>query len=158
MAFAARITFETGWEIELIAGFRVKEQVNEGIQYFIEQMILARHRHFGVSSEQGQGRLFDEAEVLVLDTSEAQDIAPLPAAAARVATPPVVKARVEIVHDVHEVERTCPCGTPMVEIGQDVSEQLDIVPMQIRVLRHRVSVPRQTLASLPATRCNRCTT
>jgi hypothetical protein len=31
---------------------------------------------------------------------------------------------------------SCPCGTPMVEIGQDVSEQLDIVPMQVRVLRH----------------------
>ena len=53
-------------------------------------MILARHRHFGASAEQGQGRLFNEAEVLSLDTSEAQDIAPLPAAAAPVATPPVV--------------------------------------------------------------------
>lgn len=41
-----------------------------------------------------------------------------------------------MVHDVPEHERTCPCGTPMVEIGQDVSEQLDIVPMQVRVLRH----------------------
>src|SRR5660397_92754 len=31
--------------------------------------------------------------------------------------------------------RTC-IGTPMVVIGQDISEQLDIVPMQVRVLRH----------------------
>ena len=44
--------------------------------------------------------------------------------------------RVDIVHDVLLSERTCPCGSPMVLIGQDVSEQLDIVPMQIRVLRH----------------------
>ena len=44
--------------------------------------------------------------------------------------------RVDVVHDVPENERTCPRGTPMVEIGQDVSEQLDIVPMQVRVLRH----------------------
>ncbi|NHZ67211.1 IS66 family transposase, partial [Massilia genomosp. 1] len=44
--------------------------------------------------------------------------------------------RVDVVHDVPAAERTCPCGTPMVEIGQDVSEQLDIVPMQVRVLRH----------------------
>ncbi len=127
---------------------RVNERVNEKVKYFIEQMILARHRHFGVSSEQGQGRLFDEAEVLAAESTEAQDIAPLPAVSVLAATPPVVKARgkrsplpaelprVEIVHDVPEAERTCPCGTPMVEIGQDVSEQLDIVPMQIRVLRH----------------------
>ena len=44
--------------------------------------------------------------------------------------------RIDVVHDVAEAERTCACGTPMVEIGQDVSEQLDIVPMQVRVLRH----------------------
>ena len=49
-------------------------------------------------------------------------------------------------HDVPEMERTCACGTPMVEIGQDISEQLDIVPMQVRVLRHigqALWLPRQ---------------
>ena len=50
---------------------------------------------------------------------------------------PVELARIDVVHDdVPEAERTCACSTPMVEIGQDVSEQLDIVPMQVRVLRH----------------------
>jgi transposase len=44
--------------------------------------------------------------------------------------------RVEIVHDVPESERVCPCGTPMVVIGQEVSEQLDVIPMRIQVLRH----------------------
>jgi transposase len=44
--------------------------------------------------------------------------------------------RVEIVHDVPESERICPCGTPMVVIGQEVSEQLDVIPMRIQVLRH----------------------
>jgi transposase len=41
-----------------------------------------------------------------------------------------------IIHAIPEAERLCSCGTPMIEIGEDVSEQLDIVPMQIRVLRH----------------------
>ena len=44
--------------------------------------------------------------------------------------------RVDVLHDVPEADRTCACGTPMVEIGEDISEQLDIVPMQVRVLRH----------------------
>ena len=125
------------------------KQFGDHINHLIEQFILARHRQFGVSSEQGQGRLFDEAEVLAAASTEAQDIAPIPAETpASTSAKPSVKARgkrtplpaelprVEIVHDVLEAERTCPCGTPMVVIGQQVSEQLDIVPMQIRVLRH----------------------
>ena len=41
-----------------------------------------------------------------------------------------------MIHALPEAERLCACGTPMVEIGEEVSEQLDIVPMQVRVLRH----------------------
>jgi transposase len=129
----------------------VKTQALNHMQHMLEQFILARHRMFGASSEQSanQGRLFDEAEVLAADSTEAQDSAPLPPAAEsskdkptgkpargkRAPLPPELK-RVDVVHDVPAAERTCPCGTPMVEIGQDVSEQLDIVPMQVRVLRH----------------------
>lgn len=135
----------------------------------IEQLVLARHRLFGVSSEQlsAQGRLFDEAEALVQSTTEAQDVAELPAEAAvpdakdnkaprgrgkRSPLSPDLK-RFDVVHDVPEKERTCPCGTPMVEIGQDVSEQLDIVPMQVRVLRHirkRYGCPGSTHAPVTA--------
>ena len=49
---------------------------------------------------------------------------------------PTELARVDVLHDVPAAERTCPCGTPMVEIGEEISEQLDLVPMQVRVLRH----------------------
>lgn len=80
-------------------------------------------------------------------STDAQDIAPLPTALGDGKSSPkstrgkrgslsAELQRVEIIHDVPEAERTCPCGTPMVEIGQDISEQLDIVPMQVRVLRH----------------------
>ncbi|KAG0279405.1 hypothetical protein BGZ97_009578, partial [Linnemannia gamsii] len=115
-------------------------QARDQIRRLIEQIILARRRQFGPSSEQmsGQGRLFDEAEVLAEATTEAEDIAPQapksegrekPARGKRGPLPAELK-RVEIVHEVPEAERTCACGTPMVIIGQDVSEQLDIVPMQ----------------------------
>ena len=127
------------------------QQVRDYVNRLIEQLILARHRQFGSSSElmSGQQRLFDEAEALAAATTDAQDIAPIPAEIPAAQQPQADKpargkrgplpsdlARVEIVHDVPAAERTCPCGTPMVEIGQDVSEQLDIVPMQVRVLRH----------------------
>ena len=131
----------------------VRRQAQEQITRIIEQLVLARHRQFGVSSEQlaGQARLFDEAEALAQSTSAADDIAPIlpevaaddvqgkkPAKAARGkrSALPAVLPRIDVIHDVPEHNRTCPCGTAMVEIGQDVSEQLDIVPMQVRVLRH----------------------
>jgi transposase len=132
----------------------VKREAQEYVQRMIEQLVLARHRQFGVSSEQlsGQARLFDEAEVLAQSTTETQDVAPIPpetvsseggndknakkpARGKRSPLPAELK-RLDIIHDVPEDERTCPCGTPMVAIGEDISEQLDIVPMQVRVLRH----------------------
>lgn len=48
---------------------------------------------------------------------------------------PTELPRIDVIHNVPETERTCACGTPMVEIGEEVSEQLDVVPMQVRVLR-----------------------
>jgi transposase len=128
----------------------VKRQAMSHIQHLLEQFILLRQKQFGSSSEMlsAQARLFDEAEALAAESTEEQDIAPIPEPIPLVAGKPVIKARgkrtplptelprVDIVHDVPEAERTCPCGTAMVVIGQQVSEQLDIVPMQIRVLRH----------------------
>lgn len=131
-----------------------KREAQAEMQRMIEQLVLARHRQFGASSEQmeGQARLFDEVEVLAQTSSAADDTAAIPTPTTstdpnqkatgkqpgrgkRSALPPEL-ARIEMLHDVPEEQRTCPCGTAMVEIGEDISEQLDIVPMQIRVLRH----------------------
>lgn len=131
-----------------------KREAQAEMQRMIEQLVLARHRQFGASSEQmdGQARLFDEAEVLAQASSQADDTAAIPTPTTstdqeqkaagkkpgrgkRSALPSELE-RVEVLHDVPEEQRTCPCGTAMVEIGEDISEQLDIVPMQIRVLRH----------------------
>lgn len=139
-----------------------------------EQLRLARRRMFGPSSEShaGQAWLFDEAEALAQVAPEAGgDTAQLPPPTEpSVQTPaeagkkkvrgkrkplPIELPRIDVIHDVPEAERTCACGTPMVEIGQDVSEQLDIVPMQVRVLRHvrkRYGCPKgdQAPVSAPA--------
>jgi transposase len=130
----------------------IRQEAHDYVIRMLEQAVLARQRMFGASSEQmsAQSRLFDEAEALAQTSTEAQDIAPIAAEvpAADAKTPGVKPARgkrtplaaglprVDVIHDVSEADRTCACGTPMVEIGQDISEQLDIVPMQVRVLRH----------------------
>jgi transposase len=130
----------------------IRQEAHNYVIRMLEQAILARQRMFGSSSEQmaAQSRLFDEAEVLAQASTEAQDTAPQapevsvaasdvqsdkPARGKRVALATGLP-RVDVVHDVPEADRSCACGTPMVEIGEDISEQLDIVPMQVRVLRH----------------------
>jgi transposase len=133
----------------------IRKEAHDYVIRMLEQAILARQRMFGTSSEQlsAQSRLFDEAESLAQTSLQAQDTAPQapqePADVSEPSASPSVKVgrgkrvalatglpRVDVVHDVPADQRTCPCGTPMVEIGQDISEQLDIVPMQVRVLRH----------------------
>ena len=137
-----------------------------------EQLRLARRRMFGPSSEShaGQGWLFNEAEALIESEPEAGDSASLPPPAIEPSAQtladtnkkkargkrkplPIELPRIDVVLDVPEAERTCACGTPMVEIGQDVSEQLDIVPMQVRVLRHirkRYGCPKGDQAPISA--------
>ena len=42
-----------------------------------------------------------------------------------------------VVHELPAEERLCPCcGEPMAEIGHDRCEQLDIVPAELKVIRH----------------------
>lgn len=160
-------------EIELNRAIAaIEREAQEKIQHLIEQMIQARHRMFGVSSEQvtAQGRLFDEAETLAADTTETDDVAAIPAteespadtnnkktdkAARGKRSPlPAELKRIDIVHNVPEQERTCPCGTPMIVIGEEISEQLDIIPMQVQVLRHirkRYGCPGSLHAPVTAT-------
>ena len=148
-----------------IAAIRAKAQ--EHLDYLYEQIVLSRRRMFGASSEQSadQGRLFDEAEVLAQmpapdDADDASVPVPVPDAEAPKTRPrgkraplPAELPRVDIVHDLPEAERVCACGTPMVEIGEEISEQLDIVPMKIQVLRHirkRYACPGKDQAPLTA--------
>ena len=122
--------------------------------------MLARRRMFGASSEQSPDQVCcsNEAEVLAAmppadedaDTDASDEAtdggkAPQVKARGKRAPLPAELPRVDIVHELPEAERVCACGTPMVEIGEEISEQLDIVPMKIQVLRHirkRYGCPR----------------
>jgi len=45
--------------------------------------------------------------------------------------------RIEVIHDLSDEEKVCPHdGQVLKEIGEKTSEQLDIIPMQIQVIRH----------------------
>lgn len=120
---------------------QIAQGVAAEVQKIIENWNLARYRQFGPSSET-QGRLFNETEVLAQDVDfvDPHDGDPQPLALKERITgrgkrrplPPELP-RIEHVLDVDQKERTCACGTAMVRIGEDVSEQLDIIPMKILV-------------------------
>jgi transposase len=120
-----------------------------------EQIRLLLNKRFGSSSEKycaQQGDLFNEAEAFAEDDSvnatDASAQSKLPAdardlsqAATALKKPgrkaiPAELPRIEIIHDLPANERFCPEGHALKEIGSEISEQLDIIPAKVHVLRH----------------------
>lgn len=109
-------------------------------------MLLAQR--FGAKSERVEGDspqlgLFDEAEVDAEIEAEEDDAAVTTVAGHTRARGhrhplPAHLPREEIVHDLAEADKTCPHdGTRLEVMGEETSEQLDIIPASIRVLHHR---------------------
>ena len=44
--------------------------------------------------------------------------------------------RVEVIHDIDEADKQCECGCMKEVIGKETSEQLDIIPAKIQVIRN----------------------
>lgn len=111
-----------------------------------EQLNLLIAKRYGRSSEKADGQqlwLFNEAEAAVVETpgeeTEAQGVS-IPAhprkKPGRKPLPEYI-TRVEVLHDLADEEKVCPHdGTPLERIGEEVSEQLDVIPAKVQVLRH----------------------
>ncbi len=133
------------------------EQQSQFIEQLLEQIRLARHQHFGTRSERfnidQMALVFNEAEALLEqqlnddDTSSAShsqdnkdtDIAvPAHTRSCGGRRPlPAELPRVEIVHTLDEADRCCStCNDTMEAVSEKTSEQLDIIPAQVQVLRH----------------------
>ncbi|WP_417521772.1 IS66 family transposase [Marinobacter sp.] len=120
-----------------------------------EQLRLLIENRFGPSTEKynipQEDLFFDEAEALVesepasdsddvpediADTPTKPDSAKSRTRGGRLALPPELP-RVDIVHDVTDGQKHCQNdGTDLVCIGEEISEQLDIIPAKIQVIRH----------------------
>lgn len=122
---------------------RIDAQAHE-LTILREYIRLLKQQRYGRSSEtqeSAQGLLFDEAEVAVAELAE-PEAAEIEIAAhtrkrgGRRPLPEWIE-RVEIVHDVADGEKKCEAdGTALERIGEEVCEQLEFIPAQLRVLRH----------------------
>src|ERR1019366_2200771 len=133
---------------ELRARIEAREQ---RIRLLEEALRVLKANTYGPSRERlsvaaGQAELFNEIEA-TLEVTEAVGGEPeLKAPPLREERPAGGKPgrtklashlpRVEVRHELAEAERQCGCGGVLVEIGADVSEQLDYLPAKVQVLRH----------------------
>ncbi len=128
---------------------------NENLQYktqvlsLQEQLNLALARRYAASSEKispDQVHLFDEAESELhlfesdLLESNADIEIEVPAHTRKKSGRkplPKILPRIEVVHEIPEAERVCPHdGNVLTEINEVASEQLDVIPAKIQVIRH----------------------
>ncbi|MDO9624848.1 MAG: IS66 family transposase, partial [Pseudomonas sp.] len=134
---------------QLLAQMVSARQLDQGkIIQLQEQNALLIQRLFGRKSEQTadpdspQLEIFNEAESLAdampeapADEAEEEVVAPTKRRGKRKPLPAELP-RVEVIHELPEHELTCACGCRKQVIGEETSEQLDIIPMQIRVIKH----------------------
>ena len=119
---------------------------DQRIELLEEENRWLKSRLFGRSSEKSaaadlspnQQWLFNEAEVLVEAPKAATVMVPAHERKKRGRKKlPASLPRVEVIHDLSDAEKICPTdGTVLERIGQESSEQLEIVPAKIRVIRH----------------------
>jgi len=117
-----------------------EDNLKQQIHALLEVLRLEKHRLYGKSSEKSpdQAELFDEADSVVDD----EQASVVPVTPARKSQRPVRKPlpaelpRVRRVIELSEEERQCACGCTLVEIGEDISEQVDIIPARVQVIQH----------------------
>jgi transposase len=114
-----------------------------------EQIAILNHRLFGRKSEKRsetenpwyQSSLFDEVELTSSKDKHTEQEEKIEVPAHRRHKPgrkplPSDLPRVDKIHDLKEEEKICACGCVKSRIGEEVSEQLDIIPQKIQVIRN----------------------
>lgn len=114
-----------------------------------EQLRLFRHQRFAASSEKSaaQAELFNEAEAFEAAAEESVDAEDSGDSATETLSYerrkprgrkplPADLPRVRIEHDLAEADKVCDCGCALTHIGEELSEQLDIIPATVQVLQH----------------------
>ena len=123
----------------------LRQNYETEISLLKEEISILKHRLFGRKSEKlpvgsGQLFLFNEAEAgEPEEQGTAVETIAVPAHERRRGCRkplPENLPRVEAVHDLTDEQKQCACGEQKSRIGEEVSEQLDIIPPKIQVIHH----------------------
>jgi transposase len=118
-------------------------QMQERIDWFKAMMFLAKSEKANRKSAEVQYSLFDEAEFVPQSADDEADTdEPLCEVAShrrrKRGRRPIPQSipRVDVIIDIPEEEKICPCGCRMTRIGEEVSEKLDFEPAKLQVTRY----------------------
>jgi transposase len=122
----------------------VEQKYQEKIHYLEERIRLLQNELFGRKSEKhypDDHRQLPIFQPLQPDSADAfQDDTIVVAEHKRTkrGRRPLPKdlPRIEVIHDLAEEEKVCPCGAALSRIGEEICEKLDYVPAKIRVEKH----------------------
>ena len=115
------------------------------VEWFKTQFHLARHKQYGVSSEQthpNQMSMFNEAESATDSIETKSKITEVKAhyhKRTRLTTDKLPEdLPVEIIeHELPEKDRSCPeCGSGMHTMGKETREEIKLIPAKVVILRH----------------------
>ena len=109
----------------------------------LEQFKLAQQRQFSSSSEKNllQEDFFDEAGDFELEAQPNHEKETIEVPAHKRIKPkrkplPESLPRVDVIHDIKDNEKICACGCQKERIGEQVTEQLEVVQPKLSVTRH----------------------
>jgi transposase len=122
-------------------------QLQQQIESLTEALKLALHRHYGTKSEtldNPQLLLFNEASLPTVeeqaDIEESEEDIQVGAHTRHKKRGrkglPAHYPRIEKIYDLSEAEKVCPCGCTLNCIGEERTEQLEIIPEQPYVIVH----------------------
>jgi transposase len=117
-------------------------QMQERIDLFKAMLFLAKSEKSKRKPIELQYSLFDEAEFVARPSDDEMDMAePLAESASRRRKRrgrrplPESIPRVDVIIDIPEEDKMCPCGCRMTRIGEEISEKLDFEPAKVQVIR-----------------------
>jgi len=120
-------------------------ELEQQVEWFMSQIRLAKHKQFGISSEQtntAQLSIFNEAELtsdLTVPEPELTEVKTHYRKRTRLTTDKLPKdLPVEIIeHELPAKECVCPdCGSELHTMGKEIREELKIIPAKAIIVRH----------------------
>jgi transposase len=121
-------------------------EMNKKIGFLEEELRLAKSWRYGRKADEEvdgrQARLFNEAEdgaTGIPEAAVAEETVSVAAHERKKAGRKPLPAnlpREEVVHDIPEADKVCACGAALSRIGEEVSEQLEVIPARAKVIRH----------------------
>ena len=117
------------------------DHLSQQYQQLLEQFRIAQHHQFGQSSEANQDQLglFNETEQTVEEDDPEAEQETISYTRRKPKRKPLPKdlPRETIVHDIAEADKHCDCcGHELHCMGEDKSEQLELIPASIKVIEH----------------------